>query len=540
MEHGQTENNLRSKNRSVRSSTNPKRNKNKTRSSSHSWRSNHQQDGVSGNRNRGGGSSSASPSTRVHPMGRGRSSNSNSCSKHNKNNTINYNRPYRIGFKKLEEFLNEEPDQLIVKLLSASAGFSELIHSPNLSPDYIVLIMKVISRMSESTFTSNKTKILEKATPDDFLNQLTQFIINLPLQNTNEQRRAQYFWNDQDAFFKNVNNYCDMILTLSPTTALEILKKLLKASLIVIQHFNISTDTGNMMKKIEEKLITYEEEFLSRYRRKDIVTDEDESEPPDDFRSISLYPLPAEITNRTKAFVRKNIIEGAYRNVDHYLDIQFRLLREDFVKPLREGICDYKENKKIQNIRIYQNVTVLGPYMVNSICGVLIQLPMKNSTEFKRKIENSRRFMFGSLVCFTSNNFRSLTFGKIIDRKPELLHKGQLVIGFDAGVYEIDFEPQYLMIESSVYFEPYYHVLKALQQLREENFPMRKFIIEVNNETQRPRYLPPSTPPSSDYDSDSYERVIEMPRTKRMEVDCAKLNQAQYKAYQSAMIPIML
>ncbi|KRT83391.1 hypothetical protein AMK59_4486, partial [Oryctes borbonicus] len=91
------------------------------------------------------------------------------------------------------------------------------------------------------------------------------------------------------------------------------------------------------------------------------------------------------------------------------------------------------------------------------------------------------------------------------------------------------------MIESSVYFEPYYHVLKALQQLHEGNFPMRKYIIEVSNERQPPRYLPPSSLPSSDHDLDLDERFIEMPRTKRMEVDCAKLNQAQYKAYQSAM-----
>ncbi|KRT83392.1 hypothetical protein AMK59_4487, partial [Oryctes borbonicus] len=482
-------------------------------------------DGGSNRGARGGRGGRGVPfSTRGSRMGRGRGSSSNTRSERNENNTENYNRPYRIGFKKLEEFLNEEPDQLIVKLLSTSAGFSELILTSNLSPDYIVLIMKVLSRMSESTFTSNKTNILEKTTADEFLAQLTQFMMHMAVQNNYEQRRAQYFWNDPDDFFRNVNNYCDMILTLSPTTALEILKKLLKAALIVIPHFSmISTDTKDTMKKIEEKLITYEEQFISRYKKKEIVIDERESEPPDDFRSISLYPLPAEITNRTKAFVRKNIIEGAYRNVDHYLDIQFRLLREDFVKPLREGICDYKEeNKKIQNIKIYQNVKFLGPYMVNSVCGVLIQLYINNSNDFKKKLENSRRFMFGSLMCFTSNNFRSFIFGKIIDRRAELLQKGQLVIEFEAGIYDIDFEPQYLMIESSVYFEPYYHVLKALQQLHEGNFPMRKYIIEVSNERQPPRYLPPSSLPSSDHDLDLDERFIEMPRTKRMEVDCAK------------------
>lgn len=33
------------------------------------------------------------------------------------------------------------------------------------------------------------------------------------------------------------------------------------------------------------------------------------------------------------------INKGAYQSVEHYLDVQFRLLREDYFGPLREGIC---------------------------------------------------------------------------------------------------------------------------------------------------------------------------------------------------------
>ncbi|KAJ8938436.1 hypothetical protein NQ314_011472 [Rhamnusium bicolor] len=37
--------------------------------------------------------------------------------------------------------------------------------------------------------------------------------------------------------------------------------------------------------------------------------------------------------------------------------------------------------------------------------------------------ENSRRFMFGSLLCFTSDNFQSLIFGKIVQRDIRDLEK---------------------------------------------------------------------------------------------------------------------
>jgi hypothetical protein len=40
--------------------------------------------------------------------------------------------------------------------------------------------------------------------------------------------------------------------------------------------------------------------------------------------------------------LRKNITTGSYKNVEHYLDVNFRLLREDFLQPLRNGIKKFK------------------------------------------------------------------------------------------------------------------------------------------------------------------------------------------------------
>lgn len=65
------------------------------------------------------------------------------------------------------------------------------------------------------------------------------------------------------------------------------------------------------------------------------------------------------------------MVQGPYDNVEHYLDVHFRLLKEDFVRPLRDGIQEYeqklmemelapKKNKKSQirvnNVRIYEKV----------------------------------------------------------------------------------------------------------------------------------------------------------------------------------------
>lgn len=63
------------------------------------------------------------------------------------------------------------------------------------------------------------------------------------------------------------------------------------------------------------------------------------------------------------------------------------------------------------------------------------------------------------------------------------------VVGFDVDETNIQFGQPYLMIECTVYFEPYYHVLKALQSMNERNFPMKQYIVDVQNNIVPPGYV---------------------------------------------------
>ena len=70
----------------------------------------------------------------------------------------------------------------------------------------------------------------------------------------------------------------------------------------------------------------------------DISADE---EPEQDFRQIPVVPTIDEIFDYRQRTIASNIIVGQYKDVDHYLDIHYRLLRLDFVRPLRTGIKQY-------------------------------------------------------------------------------------------------------------------------------------------------------------------------------------------------------
>ncbi len=87
--------------------------------------------------------------------------------------------------------------------------------------------------------------------------------------------------------------------------------------------------------------------------------------PPDDFRQIPVCPTFDEMHDNYEPFLRCNLIKGKYSDVDHYLDVQFRLLREHFVRPLRKGIAEYIRAKKdghplhkLQDIRLYASFDV--------------------------------------------------------------------------------------------------------------------------------------------------------------------------------------
>lgn len=405
-------------------------------------------------------------------------------------------RPQFMGFKKLEEIHQMEPDQIVVGLCSEEAGFEKLLKS-ELSNDYVVLVIRVISKCCQTTFQQNKAKILARVCEKDFTDQLIKYLNEINLHDSYEKTRNKFFWSgdNKNLFWKDLLEFFEAIINLIPNTAVDVLPKLLKQTVLTVtilesrEGIPIPDSVKANLEELQLKLtMCVDEREKKKTTKAKFMQDDD---PPDDFRQISLYPMVHEITDRNeKVFLRANIIDGSYQDVDHYLDVHFRLLREDFVAPLRDGICQHlsqqgtKERKRIFNVRFYEKVQFVGKYTVQDKVAVVIQL---NMGKRKIKLENTRRFMFGSLVCFTSNNFQSVVFGTVVSRDRKLIENNQIAI--DLTNHNISYEAQYTMVECNVYFEPYYNVLKALQIMTDAYFPLKRYIIDVEPEVHPPKYL---------------------------------------------------
>jgi hypothetical protein len=156
----------------------------------------------------------------------------------------------------------------------------------------------------------------------------------------------------------------------------------------------------------------------------------------EDFRDISVFPTTEEIFSVARGEiskkVRPNIVEGKYKNVMHYLDTHFRLLRytpkypqlttysEDCLQPLREGIRTFLETKdqsSTRDIRVYRDVRMKA--MQCSRSGIVYRVSFQVDAEVSW--ERSKRLIYGSLLCLSSDDFKTLLWATVSNRDTALL-----------------------------------------------------------------------------------------------------------------------
>lgn len=216
-------------------------------------------------------------------------------------------------------------------------------------------------------------------------------------------------------------------------------------------------------------------------------------EPPDDFRQLSVMPEWDDICSTEEPFLRPNLIKGKYADVDMYLDIQFRLLREDFFNPLRTGLLAYrsqieKKDKRIRvdNIRLYFDVKIKDdPTQAN-------RYNLEFSTKGFQRMnwEGSKRLLFGSLLLLSADGFDSFISFTVVDRKPEQLSRGQIKVQFEGKALPPKaVRTNFVMAESSVFFEAYRSVLIALQRISPAHFPLQNYLLCQDVSPRLPDYF---------------------------------------------------
>ena len=228
---------------------------------------------------------------------------------------------------------------------------------------------------------------------------------------------------------------------------------------------------------------------------------EEEEEEIYTYSTTSILPDLDELRSCNVPKLTPNIIEGRYKSWDHYYNTQFHLLREDFVAPLRQGICDYMtglRGRDLQDVRVYNNVLILCPEFDRQGVSYRIQFNIDRLKYVKWL--RTKRLMYGSLVCLSNDGFTSnIVFASISNRDPQQLEKGMVHIKpeGDSAFLPWNSHQEYTMVESSAYYEAYRHILSSLQNAEVHTMPFKQYLVDVDcEEVGQPTYLNPQGEPS--------------------------------------------
>ncbi|XP_030831533.1 NFX1-type zinc finger-containing protein 1-like [Strongylocentrotus purpuratus] len=243
-----------------------------------------------------------------------------------------------------------------------------------------------------------------------------------------------------------------------------------------------------------KSLSSHNEDIEKERERKKQMDGISKNPPPDDFRQQDILPTAKELQPGYQPFLRPHLTRGVYADADHYLDVQFRLLKEDFIYPLRKGISEYLSFKKtnpdkrakLQDVRIYEEAYY--DKSVRDFFGI------SHYMAFKRiplvRWHSTKRLMYGSLLILSTDDFKSYIFATVAKRDVQDLEKGMVAITLvdkeDASCLH---NKSFVMAESFVFFEAYRPVLLGLQRMTGPCLPFSQYTLSTFHDVKPPSYL---------------------------------------------------
>lgn len=403
-----------------------------------------------------------------------------------------------IGYKTLQSVLTIDGEiEFILKISSEMNGFPQLLDQEQIGPDLMCLILAALAKASDCSTEVGTVQILVhfymKIIPK--LNANANFHRELIMYSVNLRNHLSIHSEVHITAIQNLLTFLRRLQLTLYQKSFDVVQDIVHQFALQIEFLNRK---GNVLNdRIIELLKQLNDSVMESDRMKaETARQEVLLEPPDNFRDIPIYPSVEDILYNHEPFIRKNVVDGNYvGGIDHYLDTQFRLLREDFVRPLRNGICMYsniqfknrdealkRANYRVKDLNVYPNVHIISSKFEHNqqvhLCTFdytpFQHLQWQVSTElflfssyFDEKymyfilicynLQYNKRMLTGSLMCFSPDDFKTFFFATITGlRDPEKLARGKFQIKLEI---ESKFIPEitpfitYVMVESQVYFE---------------------------------------------------------------------------------------
>ncbi|CAL8340356.1 unnamed protein product [Merluccius merluccius] len=413
-----------------------------------------------------------------------------------------------MTYRNLEELAEKQPSEVAITL-SSSPAFQALLDEQEIRHDLVQIICLALSRAFQSRTDKSTVQHLARMVKDSgFLRIILPQYIGSMNSESNPARRAQY-----PQHMDNMIAVLSKVLSIFPASsvqAVSVLVVLFQASLLGLTASGV--DIGHQTKEKLENIQAAVEHLQARSREGNLRSDRDRipllsdkgEEDLENYRTIPIYPTREEFHENKRPYLRPNVTTRKHADMETYLDTHYRLLREDFVRPLREGIqkliwghldmgknAEQLKKERFDDISVYFDVKLEMPLCTRSGLAYVIRFDTK-PLKFVHW-ENSKRLLYGSLVCLSYDNFESFLFATISERELKDLKEGRIQVIFShesrQKLATMQTNRPFLMVETSAYFEAYHHVLEGLQEVEGDELPFQRYVVECSPDVQPPLYL---------------------------------------------------
>ncbi|XP_069182127.1 NFX1-type zinc finger-containing protein 1 isoform X3 [Procambarus clarkii] len=383
-------------------------------------------------------------------------------------------KPNTLDLKSINELKSNE---VVLEILQHPSCWKDIVSKDDIKDDVILSLIGILAHAVNTKLNKEKLyHLLYETLQERFVNKLCTFTLTVKKMNPETSFK----------FFDNLALVLEVYSQALINSAVDRFPSLIDACIASQTVLKLSPKLLERYKCLQEMLSQVKLGFKSNNYRHPNELNIFKLNPPTDFVLISVYPTKEDWDGYGCSLLRPNITKGKYESCGHYLDVQFRLLREDFMRPLREGVTAYRKDAQSKNLDVWvnRNVRILKPDIMKRelIHYVQFQLPKMFSPL------NSKRFMFGNLLCFSWNNFESIIIATIFDADCKNLKQGKIAVKFESNT-ELDYSKEYVMIESRAFFLAYKHVLTALIKMCGEELPFSSYFVHTQTDVDPPDYL---------------------------------------------------
>ncbi|KAK0044972.1 NFX1-type zinc finger-containing protein 1 [Biomphalaria pfeifferi] len=397
--------------------------------------------------------------------------------------------PFIFTLKRWSEI--KESGKLIIQICLEKESLESFL-SHTMVAEEIMLLLKVVSFAMTSQHQKESIKeVLDTLCKARFLEKnVTEFLT--------QKRLYEETWPDANNVFDWLITIIEEVLSKVPKHANQCVALSSHLANLALFFTQIKTDAPlfqnlSNLKSKSFNVVKAEGNKSQANKESNFFDTGDSKQPPDNFEDLPVVPTLADLKEDARPFLRHAVVNGAYDDVRHYLDIQFRLMKQDFILPLRLGINELirsgcKKDFWSSDIRIYQNVHIDDMDYKDSIDHVL-QFDVSKLKNVKWDV--SKRLIYGSLLCLSKDNFKNVIFATVAKRDVRKLSQGFITVSVKTGhttVFSSSSSDTFVMVETTAYFESYQHVLKGLQEMS-SNLPLQDYIIKCQTSIRPPKYL---------------------------------------------------